>query len=52
MSIIDLSDKLKINVNTVSRWLNGKNLNNIDNFLSMMYLLEISVEDIKKADIN
>lgn len=45
---IELASILKINENTVSRWLNGKNLSNINNFLEMLKILELDINDIKK----
>lgn len=45
---IELASILKINENTVSRWLNGKNLSNINKFLEMLKILELDINDIKK----
>lgn len=45
---IELASILKINENTVSRWLNGKNLSNINKFLEMLEILELDINDIKK----
>lgn len=49
-SIIQLSKEIDINVNTISRWLNGNNLNNIEKFIEMMIILDIDVNELKIAD--
>jgi transcriptional regulator with XRE-family HTH domain len=46
---IELAKKLNINVNTLSRWLNGKNLININKFFELLDILELDLSDIKKS---
>lgn len=45
---ITLANKLNMNVNTISRWINGNNLEQIDKFLDMLIILDIDITDIKK----
>lgn len=47
-TVIELAEKLQINVNTISRWINGKNLNSIKKFIEMLEILELDINDIKK----
>lgn len=49
ISVIELARKLDINVNTVSRWINNKNIENVDKFLEMLKILNIEIKDIKKG---
>ena len=49
ISIVKLSKKLNVSINTLSRWLNGHNLNQIENFLNLLIYLDISIDDIKKS---
>lgn len=44
----DMSKLLNLNVNTISRWINGNNLYNIEKFIDMLNILDIKVSDIKK----
>ena len=43
----DLAKILKINTNTISRWINGNNINNIDKFIELCNILEIDIKDLK-----
>lgn len=45
---IELSEKLNVNVDTISRWINGKHLDSFDKFLEMLKILNLKIEDIKK----
>jgi len=49
LTVKELAEKLNINVNTVSRWINGKHLENFDVFLNMLKILKIDIDDIKKG---
>jgi transcriptional regulator with XRE-family HTH domain len=49
LSVIELSNILNLNVNTVSRWINGNNLNQIDNFLNLLIYLNLDIKEIKKG---
>lgn len=42
----NLASMLSINENTISRWINGKNLIQIENFLKMLEYLNISINEI------
>ena len=44
----ELAKIIKINENTISRWINGNNLSNINKFLEMLEILELDINDIKK----
>lgn len=44
----ELAAIIKINENTISRWINGNNLSNINKFLEMLEILELDINDIKK----
>lgn len=48
LNVIQLSELLKINVNTVSRWINGNHLNSIDKFLEMLDILHLNSNEIIK----
>jgi len=43
-----VANNLNINVNTVSRWANGNNLEQIEKFIDLMILLNIDLKEIKK----
>ena len=45
---VQLAEKLGMNVNTISRWLNGNNLEQIEKFLEMLKILDLNVNDIKE----
>lgn len=48
ISLKELAEKINVNINTVSRWINGKNLENTEKFIEMLSILNISIEEIKK----
>lgn len=48
MTLIKAAKILDVNVNTISRWVNGNNLNQIENFLQLMYMLNLEIKDIYK----
>lgn len=48
LTVIELAENLQINVNTISRWINGKNLSSIEKFIEMLQILELDINDIKK----
>lgn len=45
---IEIAEKLKCNINTISRWLNEKNIENIEKFIDMLIMLDIDIKQIKK----
>lgn len=49
MTVKELAELLNVNVNTVSKWLNGKHLDSINTFLDMMKILNLKIDDIKKG---
>jgi transcriptional regulator with XRE-family HTH domain len=46
MTVIELAEKIGVNVNTVSRWMNGNNLNQIEKFLEMLKVLDVNYKDL------
>lgn len=48
MTLIDAAKLLDVNVNTISRWVNNNNLNQIENFLKLMTILNLEIKDIYK----
>lgn len=48
LNVSEVSKLINVNINTVSRWLNNKNLNQIENFLKLLEILELEIKDIKK----
>lgn len=47
ITVIEMSKLLDVNINTVSRWVNGKHLNSIEKFLEMLEILNLEIKDIK-----
>lgn len=47
-TIKEISDILNINQQTLTNYLNGRNLNNIKKFLELLYILNLTPKDIKK----
>lgn len=45
---IELANILDLNPQTVSNWINGKNVSNYEKFLLMLKLLDIEIIDIIK----
>jgi transcriptional regulator with XRE-family HTH domain len=45
-TVTSLANKIDINVNTLSRWINGNNLNQIEKFLMVLVLLHIDINKI------
>lgn len=43
----EIAEILKINHNTISRWINGNNINNIEKFIELCKLLDIDINDFK-----
>lgn len=48
INIKELANKLNLSVNTISKWINGNNLNQIDKFLEMIIYLDIDLNKLKK----
>lgn len=46
----DIADKIGINPQTLSNWVNNRNLNNISKFINLLILLDLDISDIKKED--
>ena len=50
LTMIEIANILNLNVNTVSRWLNGNHLNNIIKFLELLLVLNLEINDIIKKE--
>lgn len=50
LTMIEIANILDLNVNTVSRWLNGNHLNNIIKFLELLLVLNLEINDIIKKE--
>lgn len=48
----DISNILGIHEQTISNWINYRNLNNICKFLDLLILLDLDIKDIKKKRTN
>ena len=49
-SIKEVANILNIHEQTLSNWLNYRNLDNITKFIQLLYLLELNPKDIKKIE--
>ena len=49
LNIIKVAELLGVSNNTLSKWANGKNLQQIDKFLDLLILLNIDIKEIKKG---
>lgn len=47
-TIRDIANKLNINEQTLSNWINSRNTNQIKKFLELLVLLNFNNEDLKK----
>lgn len=45
-TINKVADKLNINNQTLSNWINNRNMINITKFLELLYILDINIDDI------
>lgn len=48
IGVKELAKALNLSINTVSMWVNGNNLNQIDKFLDMIVFLDIDIKKLKK----
>lgn len=48
INIKELAKEINLSVNTISKWVNGNNLNQIDKFLEMIIYLDIDLKKLKK----
>lgn len=48
ITIKQLSKNINLSVNTISKWINGNNLAQIDKFLDMVIYLDIDINELKK----
>lgn len=46
MTIKELAKNLEMNPQTISNWINGKNINQIEKFISICKILEIEMKDL------
>lgn len=46
MTIKELSQKVDMNPQTISNWINGKNINQIENFIKICKILNIEMKDL------
>lgn len=49
-NIKEISSIIGIHEQTLSNWLNYRNLDNITKFLQLLYLLELNPKDIKEIE--
>lgn len=47
-TIKEIAKKINLHEQTLSNYINGKNLSNINKFLELLYILDVELEDIKK----
>lgn len=47
-TIIEVAEILNINEQTISNWINGRNTENINTFISLLKYLDININEIKK----
>lgn len=46
----DIANALNIHEQTISNWINNRNLNNINKFIQLLILLDLDINDIKKLE--
>jgi len=46
----DIANALNIHEQTISNWINNRNLNNIIKFIQLLALLDIEIKDIIKLE--
>lgn len=46
-SIKEIANILNISDMTISNWINGRNLNQIEKFINLMLLLDIDIKEVK-----
>lgn len=49
-NIKEISSIIGVHEQTLSNWLNYRNLDNITKFIQLLYLLELNPKDIKKIE--
>lgn len=49
-NIKEISSVIGIHEQTLSNWLNYRNIDNINKFINLLYLLELNPKDIKKIE--
>lgn len=49
-NIKEISSIIGIHEQTLSNWLNYRNIDNINKFINLLYLLELNPKDIKKIE--
>ena len=47
-TINEVANKLNINNQTLSNWINNRNITNITKFLELLHILDININDIIK----
>ena len=45
-TIQNIAEQLNINPQTLSNWLNNRNLCNITKFIELLYMLDINIKDL------
>lgn len=51
-NINEIAEKIKINPQTLSNWINDRNTCNIKKFLELLYILDLNIKDlIEKTEI-
>lgn len=48
----DISKILNIHEQTISNWINNRNLSNINKFIELLILLDLDIKDLKKQEEN
>lgn len=49
-NIKEISSIIGVHEQTLSNWLNYRNIDNINKFIKLLYLLELDPKDIKKIE--
>lgn len=47
-NIKEVANKINIHEQTISNWINGRNITNIKKFLELMEFLDLEIKNIKK----
>lgn len=48
LTIKEVAEAINVNDQTISNWINNKNIDNINKFLKLLKFLEIDINEIKK----
>ena len=45
-NIKEVANKINIHKQTISNWINGRNITNIKKFLELLYILDLNIKDL------